>query len=298
MEAREWALIIFTILAQMSVGSFIVLGIVHFYAQRKAGAEEADRLSDRALIAIGPALLLGLIASFIHLGDPISGYLAVTNLGSSWLSREILFGVLFVVVGGVFAIMQWRKIASFTVRNIIAWIAALVGLALVYSMSRIYMLPTQPAWDSLMTPFTFFTTTLLLGALAMGAAFVWNYSIVKDREPECADVQCDLLRSALRWIALAAIVLVGIEFIILMVGMLSLPATGLTFGEHGVLFVLRLVLGFLGAGVFGVFLYQNALSPGRDEIMGNMAYTAFALVLVAETLGRFLFYLSQAQVGI
>ena len=44
MNMREWALIAFTILAQMSVGSFIILGVVHFFAARKSGDVEADRL--------------------------------------------------------------------------------------------------------------------------------------------------------------------------------------------------------------------------------------------------------------
>ena len=45
MTGKEWALITFTILAQMSVGAFVVLGIVHFFAARKAGEDQADRLA-------------------------------------------------------------------------------------------------------------------------------------------------------------------------------------------------------------------------------------------------------------
>jgi len=86
---REWALIIFTVFAQMSVGSFVILGILHFLAARKIKLEEADRLSDRALLAIGPVLVLGLLASFAHLGNPLNAPRAVTNLATSWLSREI-----------------------------------------------------------------------------------------------------------------------------------------------------------------------------------------------------------------
>ena len=43
MNTHDWALVAFTILAQMSVGSFVVLGIVYFFAARSAGSEEADR---------------------------------------------------------------------------------------------------------------------------------------------------------------------------------------------------------------------------------------------------------------
>ena len=104
MAVRDWALIAFTILAQMSIGAFLVLGVVHFFAMRKAGMEEADRLSDRALLAIGPLMVLSLLASLFHLGNPLNAYRAVTNLGSSWLSREVFFSVLFTIAGGVFAL--------------------------------------------------------------------------------------------------------------------------------------------------------------------------------------------------
>lgn len=307
MDVREWALIAFTILAQMAVGSFLVLGAVHFFAARKSGMEEADRLSNRALLAIGPVIVLGLVASLFHLGSPLNAYRAVANLDTSWLSREVLFSVLFTVFGGVFALMQWRKIASFTVRNVIAWVTALIGLALVYSMSNVYLLPTQPAWNTLATPISFFATTLLLGVLAMGAAFVANYVYVQRKDPGCAEAQCVLLRGAVRWIAVASVILLGVELVVAPLQVAYLAAgtseaarasAALMYGEYGLIFGLRLALVFLGAGILGVFLYQNALSPGRERVMGNLAYFAFALVLVSEVLGRFVFYATHVKIGI
>lgn len=304
MNLREWALVTFTILSQMSVGAFVVLGVVHFYALRKAGVEEADRLSDRALLAIGPVMVLGLLASLLHLGNPLNSYRAVSNLGTSWLSREILFVVLFTVLGAVFAFMQWRKIATFAVRNIVAWITAIVGLALVYSMSNVYLLPTQPAWNTLATPINFFKSTLLLGSLAMGAAFVANYAYVKRQDPDCEQAQCELLRGAFRGIALTAVIMVGIELVVLPVYLailatgssLSASAAAMMIGEFGLIFVLRLVLVFVGAGVLGVFLYQLANIPGQENRLANFAYAAFALVLIAEVLARFMFYATQVQI--
>lgn len=298
MNTHDWALVAFTILAQMSVGSFVVLGIAHFFAARSAGAEEADRLSDRALLAIGPVMVLGLLASFFHLGTPLNAYNAIGNLGSSWLSREIFCGVAFTAFGAIFAFMQWRKMGTPNLRTAIAAVAALVGLALVYSMSNVYLLRTVPVWDTLLTPVSFFVTTFLLGSLAMGAAFVANYSYVQRKNPGCADAQCTLLRSSLRWIGIASIVLLGIEFVVLPVYLayLSSDATVVA-GEmfvnsFGFVLVARLVLVFLGAGLFGALVYRNAISVGREKIMGTLAYAAFALVLISEILGRFLFYAS------
>jgi anaerobic dimethyl sulfoxide reductase subunit C (anchor subunit) len=255
MNVREWSLIAFTILGQMSVGAFLVLGVVRFFATRKAGEEEADRLSDRALVAIVPVLVLGLIASVFHLGNPTNAYRAVANFGSSWLSREILFGVIFAVLLGIYAIMQWRKIATSAVRAIVGWLAGIAGVILVYSMAQIYMLETQPAWNTIMTPLSFFTTTFLLGSLAAGAAFVVNFAIVKREDPGCEEIQCELMRGSIRWIAVASIILLGIELLAMPVFVAYLSAgggaaaasAGMLVGEFGTAFVLRLTLAFVGA---------------------------------------------------
>jgi anaerobic dimethyl sulfoxide reductase subunit C (anchor subunit) len=304
MDMREVILVIFTILAQMSVGAFLVLVVVKFFVARKAGVVEADRMGDRSLIAIIVVLGLGLIASLFHLGSPLAAPRAINNIGTSWLSREILFGSIFFVLGALYSILQWFKWGPAVLRNVIAWLAALVGIVLVYSMSMVYMLPTQPAWNNLATPVSFYTTTLLLGALAMGAAFVANYAYIKRKTPDCADLQCTLLRSTLRWIAVASVILLGVEFVVTPIYLVSL-ATGvpqavasakLIAGPLGPIFLIRMILAFIGAGVFGFFLYQNSQNAGREKLMGYLAYSAFVLVLIAEVLGRLIFYSS--HVGI
>jgi DMSO reductase anchor subunit len=304
MNVREWALITFSIIAQMSVGSFLVLGVVHTFAKRRAGEEQASQLSDRALLAIGPVLVLGILASLLHLGNPLNAYRAISNLGTSWLSREIFSGVVFAGLGGLFAIMQWRKLGSFQVRNLVALAAGAVGLVLVYSMSMVYMLPAEPGWNVATTPFSFFTTTFLLGVLAMGAAFVANYAYIQRKTSAELETQLALLRGAMKWIAIASIILLGAEFIILPVNVALLAggagaaAVPMLVGSYGVVFSLRLVLVFLGAGVLGVFLFQAALNPGREQALANLAYAAFALVLVGEVLGRFLFYVTQVRIAL
>ncbi len=304
MNVREWALIIFTVLAQMSVGSFIVLGAIHLIVVRKSGVKQADELSDRALLAIGPVLALGMAASLLHLGNPLNAYKAVTNLGTSWLSREIFFGVLFAATGAVFAVMQWKKIATFQVRNLIALVAVVIGVALVFSMAMVYMMPTRPSWNMVTTPISFFATTLLLGVLAMGAAFVANYWYVQSKNPGCASEQCVLLRDALRWIAIASIVLLGFQFVVLPLSIALMAAGGaaagaaMFVGEYGALFALRLVLVFLGAGVMGIFVYRESQSAGHERLLSFHAYGAFAFVLVGEIVGRFLFYATATHFGL
>lgn len=306
MNTREWALIAFTILNQMAVGSFLVLGVVHTYAMRKKSMAQADMLSDRALVSIIPIVGLALIASLFHLGNPINAPRAITNLGTSWLSREIVFDLVFAGLALVFAFMQWRKIGSFTFRNIIGWITAIEGLGLIYVMSRAYMLPTEPSWNTFATPIAFFSTAFLLGSLAMGVAFVANYSYVQRRDPGCASDQCELMRDAVRGIAVAAIAFLGVEFVSIPLYVSTLATGGqaahasihLMIGSFSVVFALRLIFGFIGAGIFVMFLYRNAVNAGREKTLSYLIYGAFVLVLVAEVLGRFLFYATIARTGI
>lgn len=306
MNVHEWALIAFTILAQMSVGAFVILGIVHFWAMRHAGVEEANQLSNRALLAIGPVMLLGMLASLFHLGNPLNAYLAISNLGTSWLSREILSGVAFAALGGLFAFLQWRNIGSFPLRNVLAWLAALAGLGLVYAMSRVYMLQAQPAWNTAATLISFFTTAFLLGGLAIGAAFVANYAYLQRKRDADLQTQARLLRDSLRWIALLSIALVGVILVTIPLYVAGLSAGGaaaqatgrLLIGQYGLWFGLRLALAFIGAGVIALFLYRNAAATGREQLLGALAYGAFALVFVAEIIGRYLFYATFVNVSI
>ena len=306
MRVSEWALVAFTILSQMSVGTFVVLGIVHTLARRKYGAKVADMLSDRALLAIGPVIILAFIASLFHLGNPFTAYRAVANLGTSWLSREILAGVLFAITGGIFAIMQWRKIGSETLRTVIAWIAALIGLFFVFAMSNVYMLETVPTWNTVFTPLSFFTTTFLLGTLAVAAAYVASYAYEARRKPDDVEDQSEHLRWSLRGLAVASVVLLGVVFVIVptnlayqytgpLAGILSIRNT---VTEYGAVFLIRLVLVFLGAGLLAVALIRNTLSAGRESALSTLAYSAFALVLISEIMGRFLFYASFVRIGL
>ncbi len=307
MNTNEWALIIFTVAMQMAVGSFIILGGVHFFASRRSGIGEADKLSDRALLAIGPVVVFGLIVTLIHLGNPINAPRAIMNFGSSWLSREIVFSVLFCVGGAVFAFLQWRKLSTAVVRNALALIVAVVGIALVISMSMVYRLFSVPAWDTLATPATFFITTFLLGSLAMGAAFVANFWYIRRKNMDPKNVQYTMLATSLRWIALIAVAALGLQFVVTplylsALGIQGSPAAAdslsLIAQQQGLIYGVRLALLFVGAGLLAVFLYAIVGSENKLHVVSSVAYMAFALVLISEILGRYLFYASMVRIGL
>lgn len=171
MNTHELPMILFTVLSQMCVGAFVALGVVQLLAMGRYPARVIDRLADPALLAIGPTLVAGLVASTFHMHDITNTLNVIRHWDSSWLSREILAGVAFAGLGFLFFFMQWRKIGSPGVRQALAALTALAGLVLVLCQSMIYYtLVTVPAWNNWATPLRFYATAVLLGSLAVGVA--------------------------------------------------------------------------------------------------------------------------------
>lgn len=304
MDIHEWALIIFTILGQMAAGGLLVLMVVRAYVSAKAGVEYADRMTDGPLFLIVPVMGLALLASLLHLNNLSNIVKAVPNLGSSWLSREVVIAVAFVVLAAVYTLLQWRKIGTNGLRTIVGWIAALVGVVLTYAMSMVYMIRTQPAWNTTATPITFLVTSLMLGGLMVAAALMIAHGLLTKKDAKTAEKQTRLLRTVLQGIALMTIILLGVEFLVLPVYMAYLSTQGsaavaslnLMIGSYGTTLAVRLALVFLGAGILAAYLYKTA-SAGKESSIALVTYSAFVLVLVAEVMGRFIFYATHVRIG-
>lgn len=178
MNIHELPMIIFTVVAQMSVGAFWALGAIQLLGRaRKISVPALDRITDVAMYAVGPLLVAGFIAAFFHLNDPFHAIYTMNNLGSSWLSRELLAGVLFGGFGAAFAIAQWFGWFSRGLREVLAVLTALSGLFLIVAMAGVYYSTvTIPAWNTIAVPVFFFASALFTGPLAVAVALlvVWS----------------------------------------------------------------------------------------------------------------------------
>jgi anaerobic dimethyl sulfoxide reductase subunit C (anchor subunit) len=169
-------------------------------------------------------------------------------------------------------------------------------------MGKVYMIRTQPAWNTLATPVSFFTTALLLGVLTVAAGLIVSHS----RTTKAPARQTELLRGTLQGLALTSIVLLGIEFLVLPLYMAYLSSLGsaameslnLMMGSFGFTLALRLILVFLGAGLLAAYLYRNASIPGRENTFSTLVYSALILVLASEVMGRFIFYATHVNIGL
>jgi anaerobic dimethyl sulfoxide reductase subunit C (anchor subunit) len=160
---KEWPLVAFTILGQTAVGLFVI-GITPLVFA--ADVPSADARPFLALLGVVFFLLAAAaLLSFLHLHHPLRAVRALANVRSSWLSREILFELLFmglVAVEFVLVSAGWTP-GPLKVAHVLAGLA---GLLYLLSMIRIYMLETLPFWNQAGTPLLFVLTSLSLGALS------------------------------------------------------------------------------------------------------------------------------------
>jgi len=153
-EHPHWPLVFMLVLTQLSVGAFIVLGLL-------ASLGEEMGLTIVALASLGLAgISLG--ASTLHLGRPVYAWRALKGLKTSWLSREVLTLSLFAGAASAFAGLLWFDLPGQMAAGLFT---AVAGIAGVTSSARIYMVRARPAWFSNFTLAEFYSSVLFLGPL-------------------------------------------------------------------------------------------------------------------------------------
>lgn len=174
MNTHDVPMILFTVVTQMCVGAFLVLGTVHVgVAIRGRENSVVERTSRPVLYAIGPAMVFGLFVSMFHMGYPAHTLNVLRHPQTSWLSREIMFGSGFALLGFVFAMLSWFKRPTFAIQRVLAVFTAIVGIGLLVCESMIYYsLVTVPAWHNWWVPFSFAATTIILGTLSVACALM------------------------------------------------------------------------------------------------------------------------------
>lgn len=303
---HELPLVIFTIAAQMSAGSFIVLGLINLLGIG-VKQETMEKVTNPALYAIGPLMVLGFVASATHLGHPLNALNAVRHFPTSPLSLEVVLGSAFLGAGALFAVLQWFKVGSFRLRQAVAVVAAALGVALVWAISQVYSLSTVPAWATYHTPMRFFLTAFLLGGLAVGAALVIAAGIRARRSAEVDPAATTVVTRSVRGIALGGLLALGAKF-------MGLPAYIGYLGAHpspaaaeslhrltdtyGIFSAAQTFLVFAGIALLGYLLYRMSGKEGAGaRLLSSIAVLAFLLVLAGEVIGRMLFYASMVRVG-
>lgn len=289
MFAEEWALMMFTLLSQLAIGTFIILTAVQTMLAQKAGEKTALELTRFGFLAVGPVMALALIFSLFHLGSPAIAFRAISNLGSSWLSREILFAILFLVLWfAAYSTLRKGKTV-----NILGWITSVAGVVTVYSMAGIYAASVRPAWANVNTYFAFFGTMLLFGVLGTTAAVVFS------RKGATLNVETIDVLQKTSWVAFIGIAVQLIYLPVFLTGLASggtaaQASAGLMAGAYAFPEVLRWALSIAG-GILLVYAFAKQRKSGQ-ALPANLVYLGLSAVLVGEFIGRYIFYATAVSI--
>lgn len=279
MFAEEWPLMMFTLLSQLAIGTYAILLLVRL-SFAKGDARIASKLTNPGLKAIGPIMALALIFSLFHLGTPMGAYRSILNLGSSWLSREIISA------GGFFALwfLSYFALKKEKSVNGIGILTVLIGMAAIFSMASIYATSIRPAWTNVNTYLAFYGATFALGCV--GAVGLMAFASKGSPLPTQA-------KGILKTVTLIAgiAILVPLAYLPVLVSTLNAgtPAAQasaeLISGSYILPIVIRAVISLAGA-----FLLFSSVKKQNSILSLNQALLALVLIFVGEFIGRYVFY--------
>lgn len=307
MNVREWALPVYTILTQLSVGALLILWSVREIYLRQFAEAEIGRIVKFPISIICVTVWVAMAGSHFHLSKPFHSFLAVLNFRTSWLSREVAFNVLLFLITVALVVLHWQPAENARLKTALGWCAVLSGFALVYSMANIYQLPAQSlSWNTRSTALSFFLTMLLLGCIALPAMLLVDFSFSQVLALERFDQQYFFIRSVLTWSAavgiiawLATAALSFYQIWMLRLGDLWAKASyELLMNLYRPLLFLRLILPLLGLIFFSVSVYEIVKRDRAIKELMLPVYAACMFVLVGEILGRFLFYAVHVRIGV
>jgi anaerobic dimethyl sulfoxide reductase subunit C (anchor subunit) len=288
LSSRDWSLVWFTTLAQWSVG------IVLCFTLPVMLAHDLGQVFETSLNLRNPVLLalifisIATISSFLHLGNPVNAPYALNNLSGSWLSREILtiglfsISLLFILISGwITGLSEYLKLLILT--------GSICGLALMWMMIRIYVMPTIPAWNSWHTPVSFVSTALSLGLLTFLSLHATGFVNTSDQ------IVGDF------WIVLVVILLIEIVSGFAHQSNLAKMDSGIdelifNTGTFHRVFLLRMTILTIACLATIVFTLTPDLLPENGSSL--WISLLFLSVIVQELIGRLLFYSSYFRIGV
>lgn len=287
MFKRDWSLVFFTTLSQLSIG-IVVCFTALTYLDNGPGIFIETGLSLKnpvllALIFVGVAT----VTSFLHLGNPSNAPNALNNLSGSWLSREILalsvysIGLLIVIAAG------WKtgNVASL---KIYLGLCSAIGIVLLWMMIRIYSVATIPAWNTWFTPASFILTVLSLGSLTFLCLHQLGMVNIES--------QVNGLMKILVMVLFLEIVSGLAHHIRLEKFDTGIDDIDFNRGSYFWVFQFRMGLLITAFLVLLVIVFKPEIYPGPGS--SAWVYPLMVFVISQELLGRLLFYSSYFRIGV
>jgi anaerobic dimethyl sulfoxide reductase subunit C (anchor subunit) len=297
----EYWLLILTLFSGAAIGSTSVAVVAELtdFTRKTERFQEVSKWG--AYLAL-PCLIIGLIASVFHLRRPTAFVNGLSNIGSSWISREGWFGILFLILAAIYALLWFLpgrgRAVSRAWRLVVGILSALAALALVFSTGMAYaVVRAIPAWNTPLTILFFAVSALLLGTLLVGATLAVRSFLARSaEEKESMGASLQPFAGVGTVLVIALMVVSGLRLIHMSTATTQAAAAslqliassllGLTLAQVIVGLVLPLV----------ALAYAWATARSRPEALKTWIVISAVCVLAGEIMARALFYLSAVHV--
>ena len=285
---NEGALIAFTLISQLIVGSLLVYSFIYFARQGAASQLSSGFNVKTPEILLLTGMVIATTISFLHLGNPVNAIDALNNLATSWLSREILSLSLFFISLFLLFLGRWLMNSMERIISILFLLSAIAGIYFIIVMIRLYMIPIVVTWATWHTPLSFAFTTLILGICGVLAYFVIFKQKIEKIKP-----LLQLLMVSLFIEALISVLNYS------MLSSISIPHTNqfLLDNLHFNYTIIRIAV-ITSVLIFLVLISRLKLRQKRLFTIKVLVVLAIVLVFFEQYAGRYLFYASFVKTGI
>jgi len=276
MPSEDLSLVGFTLAIQMAVGLLAVAAVFEGWLvlSNHQGQNWAVLISVMKTVFV--LLIVGNLAAAFHLSNLKNAMHSLRNLKSSWLSREVLLTIILtglVILITPVAIFQLVTLPVFL--SAIA-VSAVIGIVLLFAMSKVYMLRTVATWNRLTTPLDFVIAASLLG---LSTYISIKVSILPSFIPS--------INPGVLILTFISFFAVGIRLTAIL--FISLQNTGSTHRKQSRWIIMQTM--HLSGGLI-------CLITAVVLHLAIAVYAAVILIAISEIMGRIEFYNSYRTVGI
>jgi anaerobic dimethyl sulfoxide reductase subunit C (anchor subunit) len=265
MKENFTSLVFFTVLSQAAAGTLIFRELIFL---RYGNDLISAKFRLQSLVIVLSILLVSLAFAFFHLGYPLHALHAVNNIATSWLSREIF------TLSGLIALLLLNLLITIRANmpkaeKLIALISVLTCLLFLFSMIKLYMVPTILSWYNPYTPVSFVITTLICGIIIIDI-------IPGDTKPDIFVLSAPLI------------------FVLIFFSLLNSILYRGTFSNQGMnLFIFRFVLS-ISSLVTAILIFFRR-KPNKTSVW---MVILFITVVLSELISRYIFFLSFERSGL
>jgi len=306
---KDWTLVFFTTLSQLSVGIILCFTwLVYFNSDTGFSFELGLSLKNPVFLSL-MSIGLATTISFLHLGNPSNAPRSMNNLAGSWVSREILALGVYSTSLLIVLVLAWTNWNVEYLEYLLV-LSSVFGLVFLWMMTRIYVIPTIPPWNSWYTGLSFISTTVCLGLITilflhyiLGCVNC-DEQFINDQNAGCVTCYARFIDDQTgKYLTVSLMIILLIEIISgfyhqTQLGRMNTGIDDLVLnkGAFYQVFLIRMVMLILALLTLFVLLFKPGLLAEKDYFL--WIYPLLVLLIAQELTGRLLFYSSYFRIGV